>query len=93
MDTNLQSIADNAQMSLVVIKPFLAFVAMLIVCVGTAILLKQHGETAVEFGILTMAVTLPLGIAVGLVSMPVGMVIGLLALVGLSWSFFGRRGG
>ena len=93
VDTNLQSIADNAQMSLVVVKTFLAFVAMLIVCVGTAILLKQHGETAVEFGILTMAVTLPLGIAVGLISMPVGMIIGLLALVGLSWSFFGRRGG
>ena len=93
VDTNLQSIADNFQMSLVVVKTFLAFVAMLIVCVGTAILLKQHGETAVEFGILTMAVTLPLGIAVGLISMPVGMIIGLLALVGLSWSFFGRRGG
>jgi hypothetical protein len=93
VDNNLQSIADNAQISLVVVKTFLAFVGMLIVCVGTAILLKQHGETAVEFGILTMAVTLPLGIAVGLVSMPVGMIIGLLALVGLSWSFFGRRGG
>ncbi len=93
VDTNLQSISDNAQISLVVVKTFMAFVAMLIVCVGTAILLKEHGETAVEFGILTMAVTLPLGIAVGLVSMPVGMVIGLLALVGLSWSFFGRRGG
>ena len=93
VDTNLQSIADNFQISLVVIKTFLAFIGMLIVCVGTALLLKQHGETAVEFGILTMAVTLPLGIAVGLVSMPVGMIIGLLALVGLSWSFFGRRGG
>ena len=93
VDDNLQSIADNFQMSLVVIKTFLAFVAMLIVCVGTGILLKQHGDTAVEFGILTMAVTLPLGISVGLISMPVGMVIGLLALVGLSWSFFGRRGG
>jgi len=93
VDENLGNIADNFQMSLVVLKTALAFLAMLIVCTGTALLLKQHGEKAVEFGILTMAVTLPLGISVGLISMPVGMVVGLLALVGLSWSFFGRRGG
>jgi hypothetical protein len=55
--------------------------------------LKDHGERAVEFGILTMAVTLPLGVSVGLIAMPVGMIVGLLALTGLSWSFFGRRGG
>jgi len=93
VDENLGNIADNFQMSLVVVKTVLAFIAMLIVCAGTAWLLKDHGERAVEFGILTMAVTLPLGVSVGVVSMPVGMVIGLLALVGLSWSFFGRRGG
>ena len=93
MDENLGNIADNFQMSLVVVKTALAFLAMLIVCAGTAWLLKEHGERAVEFGILTMAVTLPLGISVGLISMPVGMIVGLLALVGLSWSFFGRRGG
>jgi len=93
VDENLGNIADNFQMSLVVVKTALAFIAMLIVCAGTAWLLKDHGERAVEFGILTMAVTLPLGVSVGMISMPVGMIVGLLALVGLSWSFFGRRGG
>ena len=93
VDENLGNVADNFRMSLVVLKTALAFIAMLIVCTGTAWLLKSHGERAVEFGILTMAVTLPLGVSVGLIAMPVGMIVGLLALVGLSWSFFGRRGG
>ena len=93
VDENLGNIADNFQMSLVVVKTALAFIAMLIVCTGTAWLLKDHGERAVEFGILTMAVTLPLGVSVGLISMQIGMIVGLLGLVGLSWSFFGRRGG
>jgi len=93
VDTNFQSIADNFQIDLIVIKTLFAFLAMLAVCVATGILLKDHGEKAVEFGILTMAVTLPLAISVGLVAMPLGMIVGLLALVGLSWAFFGRRGG
>jgi len=93
VDTNFQRIADNYRVDLIVVKSLIAFVGMLIVCMATAIALKEHGGQAMEFGIMTMAVTLPLAISVGLISMALGMVIGLLALVGLSWAFFGRRAG
>lgn len=93
VDTNLQRIADNFQVDLVVVKTFLGFLFMLVAGFLAAWLVKDQGGRAAEFGMLAMALVFVLEIPVGIVTMPLGMIVGLLALVGLSWAFFGRRGG
>ena len=89
-DTNTQRIADNYQVTQIVVTTVIAFIFMLIVAFAVTVFLNST-DRAVEFGMLTMGVTLPLSGAVKLVALEVVMVAGLLALTGLGWAFFGRK--
>ncbi len=89
-DTNTQRIADNYRLSQIVVTTIIAFLFMMTVAFGVAVLLNST-DRAIEFGMMTFGVTLPLSAAVKLVALEVVMVAGLMALTGLGWAFFGRK--
>ncbi len=92
VDTRFQNLADQFRVTKILVSTLFAFIIMLVVVWGAA---KALGQTdrGIEFGILTIAVTLPLAISQGWVSMVVGGVVGLLAVLGLAWAFYGQRAG
>lgn len=93
VDTNLQRIADNFRITLVVLKTFMGFLFMITAGFIATMAMRHTGNRAAEFGMLTMALVFVLEVPVGIVTMPLAMITGLLAIAGLAWAFFGRRGG
>ncbi len=92
VDTRFQNLADQFRVTKILVSTLFAFIIMLAVVWGAA---KALGQTdrGIEFGIMTIAVTLPLAISQGWISMVVGGVVGLLAVLGLAWAYYGQRAG
>ena len=92
VDERFTNLADTFRMPKAVITSFLSLFIMAGVVWGCAKLLEGTDQ-GWEFGLMTMAVTLPLLTAVNWMPMGVTMSVALFALLGIGWTLFLRRAG
>ena len=92
VDERFDNLAETFRMPKGVITSFLSLFIMAGVVWGCAKLMERTDQ-AWEFGLMTMAVTLPLLTAVNWMPMGVTMSVALFALLGIGWTLFLRRAG
>ena len=92
VDTRFDNLAEKFRMPKSVITSILSLFIMTGVIWGCARLMDQS-DRGWEFGILTIAVTLPILTAVNWMPMGVTMSVALFALLGIGWTLFLRRAG
>jgi hypothetical protein len=92
VDTRFDNLAETFRMPKSVITAILSLFIITGVIWGCAKLMEQS-DRGWEFGILTVAVTLPILTAVNWMPMGVTMSVALFALLGIGWTFFLRRAG
>lgn len=92
VDERFENLAETFRMPKAVITTMLSLAIMGGVVWGCARLM-DNSDRGWEFGLLTIAVTLPLLTAVNWVPMGVTMSVALFALLGIGWTFFLRRAG
>ena len=92
VDARFTNLAETFRMPKSVITSFLSLFIMAGVVWGCAKLLENTSQ-GWEFGLMTMAVTLPLLTAINWMPMGVTMSVALFALLGIGWTLFLRRAG
>jgi hypothetical protein len=92
VDARFTNLADTFRMPKAVITSFLSLFIMAGVVWGCSKLL-ENTDQGWEFGLMTMAVTLPLLTAINWMPMGVTMTVALFALLGIGWTLFLRRAG
>jgi hypothetical protein len=92
VDTRFDNLAEKFRMPKSVITSILSLFIISGVIWGSAKLMDQS-DRGWEFGILTIAVTLPILTAVNWMPMGVTMSVALFALLGIGWTLFLRRAG
>ena len=92
VDTRFENLASQFRMPKIMLTTIFAFSMMLMIAFYAAKAF-EGSDRGIEFGILTMALTLPLFIDTGFISLVVGAIAGLFAVLGLGWAFWGRRSG
>jgi hypothetical protein len=92
VDARFENLAETFRMPKAVITSFLSLFIIAGVVWGCAKLLEGTSQ-GWEFGLMTMAVTLPLLTAVNWMPMGVTMSVALFALLGIGWTLFLRRAG
>jgi hypothetical protein len=92
VDTRFQNLADTFRVPKTAITSLLAFFIVAGVAWGMAKLMGES-DRGWEFGLLTVALTLPLVTAVNWMPMAVTMSVALFAVLGIAWTLFLRRAG
>ena len=92
VDAKWQTLADRYKVPKSTITSLVAVLIMMVIVWFTAKLLDGT-DRGWQFGVMTVALTLPMFAAVGWVPMEVTMIVATMAVLGVTWTLWGRRAG
>ncbi len=92
VDTKFTTLADRYQVPKRTLTSLVAIAFMMIIVWFTSKLLDGT-DRGWQFGVMTVALTLPMFTAVGWIPLEVTMIIATVAVLGITWTLWGRRAG
>ena len=92
IDTKFATLATTLRVSTGLLKTLFALFWIVIIVWFTSKLL-DNTDMGRQFGVMTIAVTLPMFAAVGLMPLEMVIMVASLAIIALFWTFLGRRAG
>jgi hypothetical protein len=93
VDTRFQNLADRYRAPKHTITTLFALFFMGLIAWYVATQLLDGDDTSWSFGMLTLAVTLPMATAVNWIPLDLAIVVAFVALLGLAWALLARRAG